>query len=167
MPLGPKGSDSTCAVSHVSVVAPLRHKDPLLDLDRLEHDISHFKELGINTVRIYTIDNNKNHDRAMAMLDNAGIYLALDVNTPAYSSNRESPAALHASYIDVYLRSLFVTIDSFAGYSTCNPVLKINKKGWTPPDSHHVTRLRRQPSSVFLRERGDQCAEKKVKPLLK
>lgn len=121
MPLGPKGSDSTCAVSHVNIMAPLRHKDPLLDFDSLEHDISHFKEFGINTVSICTIDNSKNHNRAMAMLDNAGIYLALDVNTPAYSSNRESLATLHASYNDVYLQSLFATIDSFAGYSTCSP----------------------------------------------
>lgn len=92
--------------------------DPLLDLQALRRDIARFKELGINTIRIYTIDNSENHDEAMALLDEAGIYLALDANTPEYSLNRESLASLHASYNDVYLQSVFATIDAFAGYST-------------------------------------------------
>ncbi|KAF2163065.1 glycoside hydrolase family 72 protein [Zasmidium cellare ATCC 36951] len=91
--------------------------DPLLDLEALRRDVENFKELGINTVRIYTIDNSQNHDEAMALLDEAGIYLALDANTPEYSLNRENEASLHASYNDVYLQSVFATIDAFAGYS--------------------------------------------------
>lgn len=51
------------------------------------------------------------------MLCEAGIYLALDANTPEYSLNRENLASLHASYNDVYLQSVFATIDAFAGYS--------------------------------------------------
>ncbi|WPH01529.1 glycoside hydrolase family 72 protein [Acrodontium crateriforme] len=91
--------------------------DPLLDLETLQGDIRRFKDLGINTIRIYTIDNSANHDKAMALLDDAGIYLALDVNTPRYSLNRESLASLHASYNDVYLQSVFATVDAFAGYN--------------------------------------------------
>lgn len=91
--------------------------DPLLDTEALTRDIEQFKELGINTIRIYTIDNSANHDEAMSMLCEAGIYLALDANTPEYSLNRENLASLHASYNDVYLQSVFATIDAFAGYS--------------------------------------------------
>ena len=76
-----------------------------------------FKTLGINAIRIYTIDNSQNHDEAMQLLDEAGIYLALDANTPQYSLNRENIDSLHASYNDVYLQSVFATIDAFAGYS--------------------------------------------------
>ncbi|KAI7558038.1 1,3-beta-glucanosyltransferase, partial [Hortaea werneckii] len=72
-----------------------------------------FKKLGINTVRVYTVDNTKDHDECMSMLADAGIYLALDVNTPKYSINRGSPAE---SYNDVYLQSLFATVDAFANY---------------------------------------------------
>lgn len=53
----------------------------------------------------------------MALLDAAGIYLALDVNTPQYSLNRKSLASLRVSYNDIYLQSVFATIDAFAGYS--------------------------------------------------
>ena len=73
-----------------------------------------FTKLEINTVRVYTIDNSKNHDACMTALAAAGIYLALDVNTPKYSINQKSPAK---SYNAPYLQSLFATIDEFAKYS--------------------------------------------------
>ncbi|KAI4650498.1 hypothetical protein J4E93_002854 [Alternaria ventricosa] len=92
-------------------------QDPLLDLEGLARDVENFKSLGINTVRIYTIDNSKNHDEGMKMLDDAGIYLALDANTPDYSLNRENEDTLHRSYNDVYLQSVFATIDAFADYN--------------------------------------------------
>lgn len=50
----------------------------------------------------------------MNKLAAAGIYVALDVNTPKYSINRGSPAA---SYNAVYLQSIFATMDAFSGYT--------------------------------------------------
>ena len=75
--------------------------------------MAEFKKLGINTVRVYTVDNTANHDACMSLFADAGIYLALDVNTPKYSLNRDSPAE---SYNAEYLQSLFATIDAFANY---------------------------------------------------
>ena len=49
----------------------------------------------------------------MQQLSNAGIYLALDVNSGDYSINRAQPAS---SYNDVYLQSVFATIDQFQKY---------------------------------------------------
>lgn len=43
----------------------------------------------------------------------AGIYLALDVNTPKYSIRRDKPAQ---SYNSVYLQNVFATIDEFQKY---------------------------------------------------
>jgi len=50
----------------------------------------------------------------MSALSAAGIYLALDVNTPKYSINQASPAN---SYNAEYLQSIFATVDEFAKYS--------------------------------------------------
>ena len=65
---------------------------------------------------MYTIDNSKNHDACMKTLANAGIYLALDVNTPFFSLNRENSDAIKQSYNEVYLQSLFATVDMFQQY---------------------------------------------------
>jgi 1,3-beta-glucanosyltransferase GAS5 len=76
--------------------------------------VAKFKELGLNTIRVYTVDNTANHDECMTEMANAGIYLVLDVNTPKYSINRADP---EISYNDVYLQSLFATVDAFAQYT--------------------------------------------------
>jgi hypothetical protein len=121
--------------------------DPLLDMDTLRNDVSNMQELGINTIRIYTIDNSQNHDEAMKLLDDAGIYLALDANTPKYSLNRENADSLHASYNDVYLQSVFATIDAFAGYSMS--LLRFST--WC---NASLTGHNRQPPPILLRQRS-------------
>ncbi|GAB7350395.1 hypothetical protein MBLNU459_g1016t1 [Dothideomycetes sp. NU459] len=88
--------------------------DPLADESTCTRDITYFKQLGINTIRVYTVDNSANHDACMSALATAGIYVALDVNTPLYSLNRGDPAA---SYNAVYLQSIFATVDAFANYT--------------------------------------------------
>jgi hypothetical protein len=88
--------------------------DPIADETTCTRDIAYFKQLGINTVRIYSVDNSANHDACMQALADAGIYLVLDVNTPLYSLNRATP---DVSYNSVYLQNIFATIDAFAGYT--------------------------------------------------
>ncbi len=87
--------------------------DPLADTKICKRDIEKFKKLGLNTIRVYSIDNSLNHDECMNALAEAGIYLVLDVNTPLYSINRADPAP---SYNDVYLQNVFATVDMFAKY---------------------------------------------------
>lgn len=72
-----------------------------------------FTTLGINTLRVYTVDNSAKHDDCMKALADAGIYLALDLNTPKYSLVRDDPAD---SYNHQYLQNIFATIDEFARF---------------------------------------------------
>lgn len=88
--------------------------DPLADTKVCMPDIEKFKKLGVNVIRVYMTDNNKDHDDCMNALAEAGIYVVLDANNPAYSINRNDP---HGSYNTPYLQSVFATIDAFAGYS--------------------------------------------------
>lgn len=87
--------------------------DPIADAAGCARDIEKFTELGINTIRVYTVDNTADHDTCMNALAEAGIYLVLDVNTPLYSLNRANPVP---SYNGVYLQNVFATIDKFQGY---------------------------------------------------
>ncbi|KAI0019380.1 glycoside hydrolase family 72 protein [Xylariomycetidae sp. FL0641] len=89
------------------------NEDPLADSATCQRDIKKFADLGVNTVRVYAVDNSKSHDDCMSALADAGIYLVLDVNNPQYSINRDEPAP---SYNDAYLQSVFATIDAFAKY---------------------------------------------------
>lgn len=118
-------------------------KDPLLDIESLTRDIENFKTLGINTIRIYTVDNSASHDEGMALLADAGIYLALDVNTPKFSLNR---ADVYQSYNENYLQSVFATVEIFAQYSNTllffsgNEVINDAKTTSTAPYIRATTR---------------------------
>ncbi|KAJ5624469.1 Glycoside hydrolase superfamily [Penicillium lagena] len=87
--------------------------DPIADADGCKRDIQKFKDLGLNTIRVYSVDNSQDHDECMNALAEAGIYLVLDVNTPKYAINRADPKT---SYNDVYLQYVFATVEMFAKY---------------------------------------------------
>ncbi|KAF2102736.1 1,3-beta-glucanosyltransferase [Rhizodiscina lignyota] len=122
-------------------------KDPIADVTGCKRDVAEFKKLGINTVRVYTVDNTANHDECMSMLADAGIYLALDVNNKAYSINRAEPKQ---SYNDVYLQSVFATIDAFQKYDNTllffsgNEVINDNTTTGAAPYVKATTRDMRQ-----------------------
>ncbi|KAF3940499.1 hypothetical protein ABW19_dt0206611 [Dactylella cylindrospora] len=88
-------------------------KDPLADTAICGRDIPAMQELGLNAIRVYTVDSAANHDECMQMLEDAGIYLILDVNTPFHSISRDNPAL---SYNEVYLQHVFGTMDVFSQY---------------------------------------------------
>ncbi|KAI9503684.1 1 3-beta-glucanosyltransferase gel4 [Coemansia spiralis] len=86
--------------------------DPLADVDGCKRDIPIFKELGINSIRVYDVDYNNDHDKCMNMLEDAGIYLLLDIPSPDYSINRAQP------YWDHDLMKQWVAkVDTFSKYS--------------------------------------------------
>ncbi|KAF2771528.1 hypothetical protein EJ03DRAFT_325564 [Teratosphaeria nubilosa] len=127
--------------------------DPLADYSTCSRDIPYFQKLGLNTIRVYTIDNSANHDDCMYALAAAGIYLVLDVNTPKYSLNRVSIAE---SYNPTYLQSVFATIDAFAGYTNTlaffsgNEVINSDNTTACAPYVKAVTRDMKQ----YIGERG-------------
>lgn len=127
--------------------------DPIADSAGCARDIKEFQKLGINTVRVYTVDNTASHDACMTALANAGIYLVLDVNTPLYSLNRATPGP---SYNSVYLQNIFATIDAFANYTNTlaffsgNEVINDDTTTSAAPYVKAVTRDMRQ----YIRSRG-------------
>lgn len=130
--------------------------DPIADPDTCQRDIKKFKELGLNTIRVYSVDNSANHDVCMKALADAGIYLVLDVNTPKYSLNRADPAP---SYNDVYLQYIFSTVDMFARYDNTlaffsgNEVINDGPSSKAAPYIKAVTRdIRSYLSSQKLRK---------------
>lgn len=89
--------------------------DPLADPLTCERDIAQFKDLGINTIRVYSIDNTADHDECMQMLDDAGIYLILDVNIPNALIARDDGA--NCSYNTMYLNEVFATMTMMSQYN--------------------------------------------------
>jgi hypothetical protein len=49
--------------------------DPLYSTANCTRDLPYLKQLGINTVRVYSVNSSLDHDGCMGLLEGAGIYL--------------------------------------------------------------------------------------------
>lgn len=89
--------------------------DILSDPEVCARDAYTFQQLGVNTVRIYSLNPDLNHDKCMTIFNNAGIYAILDVNSGNYgeSLNRADPSG---TYDSLYLSRVFKFIDAFKNY---------------------------------------------------
>lgn len=90
-------------------------EDALTDVEACWRDAYVFQQLGINTVRIYSLNPDLDHDECVTIFNNAGIYLLLDVNNGEYGSylNRADPSS---TYNSVYLTHVFKFIEAFKNY---------------------------------------------------
>ncbi|KAL2210356.1 glycoside hydrolase family 72 protein [Sarocladium strictum] len=59
----------------------LRPNDPLIDTEQCKRDVKLMEELGTNTLRVYHVDADANHDGCMSTFADAGIYLLIDLDT--------------------------------------------------------------------------------------
>ncbi|ODQ61829.1 glycoside hydrolase family 72 protein [Wickerhamomyces anomalus NRRL Y-366-8] len=89
--------------------------DALSNPDACYRDAYAFQQMNINTLRIYSLNPDTNHDECMTIFNNAGIYLILDVNSGEYggSLNRADPSG---SYNANYLNRVFKFIEAFKNY---------------------------------------------------
>lgn len=90
--------------------------DVLTDPEVCARDATLIQNLGANTIRIYTIDPELNHDECMSIFNEAGIYVILDVNSPlgGQSINRYDPESTYNAW---YMSRVFKVIESFRTYS--------------------------------------------------
>ena len=96
--------------------------DPLLQPE-LTRDLKYFKQLNINTIRIYQVDPTQDHSAAMQLLSDAGIYLYLDVWSHDVYINRAQPAYTATMWERVEdMINEFAKYDNVAGFIAGNEV---------------------------------------------
>lgn len=89
--------------------------DPLSDPEKCARDIFLFQKLGINTIRVYSVDPTLDHNECMTMLAGAGIYLVLDVNTPLPNEHIYDMEPW-TTYTPAYIKHVYEVIEVFSPY---------------------------------------------------
>ncbi|AUB85398.1 hypothetical protein [Candidatus Thiodictyon syntrophicum] len=69
------------------------------------------QDLNVNTIRVYSVDAGANHDRVMALLQDAGIYVMVGMATSQININRVNP-----TYTPELRNRVFNVIDAFSKY---------------------------------------------------
>ncbi|KAL5629442.1 hypothetical protein BROUX41_001048 [Berkeleyomyces rouxiae] len=94
---------------------PDNGEDPLTDADRCLRDASLMQLLGVNTIRVYNLSPNLNHDECASIFNAAGIYMAIDVNSPLVGEALTSWEPW-TSYYASYLNRTFAVVEAFKSY---------------------------------------------------
>lgn len=123
---------------------PQSGTDPLTDKVKCLRDAIMLQRLGVNTVRVYNVGPNLNHDDCASIFNAAGIYMLLDVNgpTPGESINRAEP---WTSYNEDYLKRIFGVVENFKeypntlGFFSANEVMNDESTGKVNPQYIRVS----------------------------
>ena len=108
-----------------------KYKDPLADAAACERDVPLLEELETNTIRVYAIDPEEDHDECMKLLTDAGIYVIADLSEPTVSINRKEPKwdtelyNRYKSVVDV-MAEYTNTLGFFAGNEVSNEMKNTN-----------------------------------------
>jgi len=99
--------------------------DPLANATACARDLPYLTALGVNTIRVYSVDATKNHDSCMSAFSGAGIYVILDLTLPVNGSiARDAPTwttNLQDSYIHIV--DAFVKYDNLLAFNIGNEIV--------------------------------------------
>ncbi|KAK7744224.1 Glycolipid anchored surface protein 4 precursor [Cytospora paraplurivora] len=89
--------------------------DPLSDPDTCLRDAILMQQLGVNTIRVYNLSPDLNHDECASIFNAAGMYMIIDVNSGLYGQyiDRSDPAS---TYTKDYMEHIFKVVEAFWGY---------------------------------------------------
>jgi len=91
---------------------PENYIDPLADSNACARDIPYLQQLGVNAIRVYSVDSSRNHDACMNALSQAGIYTIIDLSLPVNGSIDRLAPAWTTNLLNLYIG----TIDAFSKY---------------------------------------------------
>jgi hypothetical protein len=125
---------------------PETGEDPLSHADRCLRDAAVMQILGVNTIRVYNLDPNINHDECASIFNAAGMYMLIDVNSPLVGEAITSFEPWTSYYME-YLNRTFAVVEAFSNYPNTlaffsgNEVIDtIETAEFVPPYLRAVTR---------------------------
>lgn len=98
--------------------------DPLVDANQCELDAKAMQSIGTNSIRVYHVDPNANHDGCMSTFHDAGIYVWLDLDTFNTTIVQEDPKWTPEQFYDfARVMDVFQSYENLAGFWIGNEVV--------------------------------------------
>ncbi|KAI0047670.1 carbohydrate-binding module family 43 protein [Auriscalpium vulgare] len=106
-------------------VEPSTFIDPLADSAGCARDLPFLQQLGVNAVRVYSVNSSLNHDSCVQALSGAGIYIILDLSLPVNGSIDRASPAWTTNLLDLYINTIdvFSKYDNVLAYNIGNEVV--------------------------------------------
>jgi len=99
--------------------------DPLANGTACARDLPFLQQLGVNTIRVYSVNASLNHDSCMQAFSQAGIYTIIDLSLPVNGSIDRSAPAWTTNLLDLYINTIdvFSKYDNVLAYNVGNEVV--------------------------------------------
>jgi len=113
---------------------PSSFTDPLALSDACARDLPYLQGLGVNTIRVYSVDSSLNHDACMTAFSNAGIYTIIDLALPLNGSIDRLSPSWSTNLLDQYIKTIdaFSKYDNVLAYNVGNEVIVANGTAVAP-----------------------------------
>ncbi|KAF8592022.1 carbohydrate-binding module family 43 protein [Ramaria rubella] len=99
--------------------------DPLADSAGCTRDLPFLKQLGVNSIRAYSVNSSLNHDSCMQAFSGAGIYAIIDLSLPVNGSIDRSDPSWTTNLLDLYLNTVnaFLKYDNVLAFNVGNEIV--------------------------------------------
>ncbi|KAF8139839.1 carbohydrate-binding module family 43 protein/Glycoside hydrolase family 72 protein [Boletus edulis] len=113
------------AGSNNPFLEPITYVDPLSNGTTCQRDLPYLQQLGVNTIRAYSVNSALNHDTCMQLFSNAGIYTIIDLSLPVNGSIDRSSPAWTTALLDQYVETIqiFSKYDNVLAFNVGNEVV--------------------------------------------
>ncbi|KAF9045226.1 glycoside hydrolase family 72 protein [Panaeolus papilionaceus] len=130
---------------------PSTFTDPLADGAACQRDLPFLQQLGVNALRIYSVDSTLNHDQCMSTFSGAGIYTILDLGLPNNGSIDRTGPTWTTNLLNEYTSTIstFEKYDNVLAYNVGNEVVETT----TVPSAPFVKAAARD-IKAFLKSKG-------------
>ncbi|EIM92490.1 uncharacterized protein STEHIDRAFT_117496 [Stereum hirsutum FP-91666 SS1] len=99
--------------------------DPLSSGTNCTRDLPFLQQLGVNTIRVYSVNSSLDHDDCMSTFSSAGIYTIIDLSLPLTGSISRTSPAWTTDLLDEYIETIntFSKYDNVLAYNVGNEVV--------------------------------------------
>jgi hypothetical protein len=120
-------------LTHTTGVAyQLLPEDPLIDNTQCTLDANLMKTLGANSIRVYHVDPQAQHDDCMKTFADAGIYVWLDLDT--FNSYIQGPGMSEPQWNETQYKAYQEVMDAFHNYDNVGGFF-VGNEVLTSPDT--------------------------------
>ncbi|WWC91420.1 uncharacterized protein L201_006366 [Kwoniella dendrophila CBS 6074] len=124
-PQGEAAASSEANTANGGFPEPSSFHDPLSSSTNCTRDLPYLKQLGVNSVRVYSVNSSLNHDECMKTFSDNGIYVLLDVSLPLNGSIDRSSPSWSTNLLNEYISTIdaFRNYDNILGFNIGNEVI--------------------------------------------
>jgi len=113
---------------------PSSFTDPLVVESACQRDLPFLQQLGVNVIRVYSVNSSLNHDSCMSLFSQAGIYTIIDLALPLNGSIDRLSPTWSTNLLDQYIATIntFEKYDNVLAYNVGNEVIIQNTTNVSP-----------------------------------